>query len=300
MVNIGGVIGIIGGDMRTYMLAKIMKNAGLNIKCLHPSSSDGFTLNEVCSSLDEIFSVCEIIVLPLPVSRDKVSIYSSVSGESLNMSDAVPNAERYGKKTIFGGLFPSEYAFALREAGHDVVDIYDDELLTYNNAIATAEAALMIAMENTEITVRGTDFAVLGYGRIASHFAFIASALGADVTVMARRDEALQDALDEGFSAFKLESLDDNQYVEKLASTLDGSAVIVNTVPHNIIDRRVIEKMNNRPLYIELASYPYGIDARAARELNFKVIYAPSLPGRYSPMSAAEYIYESILNRRKI
>ena len=46
---------------------------------------------------------------------------------------------------------------------------------------------------------------------------------------------------------------------------------------------------------MELASPPYGFDMVSAKELGIKVEIAGALPSRFSPVSAAQAIKESIL-----
>ena len=52
--------------------------------------------------------------------------------------------------------------------------------------------------------------------------------------------------------------------------------------------------MANKPLYIEIASAPGGIDLPAARDKGIKTIIAPSIPGKYSPKTAGKYIFETV------
>ncbi len=281
-------IGFIGGDNRSYLLARKMKSAGFRVKTFGLVLNEGLEDDELFD-IGELFSCCDIIILPVPVSRDKTTVFTARQDISIPLADVLPDTARFGKKIVFGALIPQNYAAALEDLGHTAIDIFENQRLIQSNAMATAEGALMIAMEKTDTTVASANFAILGFGRIASHLAKIISALGGSVTVFARRDEVLVDVAACGYKAFKLVG-----NCDEMARELDSSGVIFNTVPSVIITKEIIEKMNTRPLYIELASYPYGIDTKEARELNFNTIYAPSLPGRYSPRSAAEYIFEAI------
>ncbi len=287
-------IGFIGGDKRISMLAAIMKKHNYNIRATGLLCDDVLSDEELCESARELFSVCDVIVLPVPVSRDKTNIFAEKQGFELKLCDILAIAKGCDKKIIFGGVMPKDFALQLNEYNHIAIDLFNNSDLIYSNAIVSAEGALMVSMERTESSVISTKYGVLGYGRIASYLAKILSALNGEVTVFARRDAALDEASRMGYRTFKLRDDLDEDYVQELSAELDNLSVIFNTVPSNIIKAEIIRNMNSRPLYIELASYPYGIDSRDAREANFNIIYAPSLPGRYCPMSAAEYIFKAI------
>ena len=290
----GRHIGFIGGDMRISILAAIMKDHGFDIKTYGVTGADRFTENEECDAIEKLFAFSEIIVLPVPVTRDKTCVFAERPEISILLRDLIFDSKIFGKKIFFGGLIPRDFKASLEAHGHTVIDVFENDRLINNNAIATAEGALMIAMEKLTTTIISTKFAVLGFGRIGSHLANIISALGGEVTVFARRDEALNNAQRHGYRAVKLLSDLTEKYEYEIARELDGASVIFNTVPSVIVKRGIMEKMHKRPLYVELASYPYGIDSKDARELEFNTVYAPSLPGRYSPVSAAEYIFEAI------
>lgn len=287
-------VGFIGGDMRTNILAQLMKKNGYSIRTLGIVGVDNFQNYEVCKTVQEIFLASEVIVLPVPVTRDKVNIFAECSEFILRLSDIILNASSVGKKVILGGIIPRHLKDLLEENGHTVIDFFENSRLICNNAIATAEGALMIAMEKLQTTIISSSFAILGFGRIGSHLAKIIKALGGKVTIFARRDEVIGDAMGYGYEAVKLEEGSSEHYHFDIARKLDEVSVIYNTIPGIILNRKIIEQMHTRPLYIELASFPYGIDSKDARELEFNTIYAPSLPGRYSPISAAEYIYDAI------
>ena len=66
---------------------------------------------------------------------------------------------------------------------------------------------------------------------------------------------------------------------------------------------KLLKSVNGSPLYIEIASSPGGIDIKAARDAGVEIVLAPSLPGRYAPVSAGKYVFETIseiLSERRI
>ena len=66
-----------------------------------------------------------------------------------------------------------------------------------------------------------------------------------------------------------------------------------------ILDADRLNLLNKDCLIIDLASRPGGVDFQYCNDKNLKVIWALSLPGKTSPVSAGRYIgiaVENILN----
>jgi dipicolinic acid synthetase A subunit len=178
-----------------------------------------------------------------------------------------------------------------------VVDYYDDPVLQLRNALVTAEAALMTAMELTDRTLRDTTVAVLGYGRIGKYLSRLLSNLGAQVTVCARRQESLFEAASEGCRPLLITQAPDGG----LAPLCRDHAVLFNTVPAPILPQEILLGLEPSTLLMDLASAPFGVgdeDVQEATAQNgLRYLRAPSLPGSYAPRDAGRIIAECILNR---
>ena len=57
-----------------------------------------------------------------------------------------------------------------------------------------------------------------------------------------------------------------------------------------------INKMNEKSIFIDLASKPGGIDIEYAKEKDINIILALSLPGKVAPVTAAMHLKETIGN----
>ena len=132
--------------------------------------------------------------------------------------------------------------------------------------------------------------AVTGFGRVAKALCRLLVAMGAQVTVGARKKSALQEAAMLGCRTHLLCGKD------SVASLCQGKAAVFNTVPHWIFDAAALSQIPRDVLLIDLASAPGGFDAEAARALGIPVIWALSLPGKYAPVSAGEIIAETVLS----
>lgn len=153
------------------------------------------------------------------------------------------------------------------------------------NAVPTAEGAIQIAMEQTDVTLHGTQALVIGHGRIGSVLSRKLAALGARVTVSARscRDMAL-------IEAAGLESAD----TRRLTDVLDRFPLVFNTVPAAVLGAAELAKLPRGALVIDLASQPGGVDLAASVPPGLRIIHALSLPGKVAPVTASIAVRDTI------
>ncbi len=280
------IFAVLGGDMRQIVVAERLIMAGKKVKIFSPSLGGKVSGAEMCMTVERAISGSSVIVLPLPVSRDNINLFvNDQSFSETKLFDIIKLAHKHGVESVFGGMIPDETVSYCQSLGIKAYDYYKCERLQEKNALPSAEGALMIAMENTDITVFGMKALICGYGRIGKKLAYILKRLGASVTVAARRDETVCEAVMGGYDTVKIDSAFEIK---------DNFDVIFNTVPFVIFTEEVISKIIGDPIYIEIASKPGGIDLYAAKNKGIRVIAAPSLPGKYSPVSAGEYIFETI------
>ncbi len=154
------------------------------------------------------------------------------------------------------------------------------------NALPTAEGALAIAMQNTDYTISGSCVTVVGYGNIGKVLSDRLIALGANVTVIARREESQAEAENRGALAFGFEKLENIK-----------SDIIFSTVPHLVITDSVIKTLDKSTLIIDLASRPGSVDIDSAERYGISTITALGLPGKVAPKSAGEILKRTILLR---
>ena len=162
--------------------------------------------------------------------------------------------------------------------GYQTLDLLKDPCYLAENAAITADCALRIAANNLATIWNGCPALVIGWGRIGKFLAQQLKALGADVTVAARKetDRALIHAM--GYQA---------EDTSNLYHQLFQYRVLFNTVPAPVLDRKQI--LNCRPdcIKIDLASKP-GIAGN-------DIIWARGLPGKDVPESAGLLIAETAL-----
>lgn len=183
-----------------------------------------------------------------------------------------------GNHPALQGLKPGSLALTARAAGEHpklrLRDYYQKEEVLLCNAAITAEGAIALAMERSERTLLGSRVLILGGGRIAQALAPRLRALGAEVTVYARRAE--QRTLAACLGCRALDSLP-----EKPA----GYHFLFNTVPAPLLPKAAEGALN-----IELASDPGGFRDASG------VVTARGIPGKAAPLSAAVALLDPILS----
>ena len=137
------------------------------------------------------------------------------------------------------------------------------------------------------VTIHRSRCLVIGFGRIGKLLSLRLQALGALVTVSARKpaDAALIRALDM-----------QSDVTGPFARGLGGYDLIVNTVPALVLGEAELEQTRLDSLILDLASKPGGVDQKAARTLGRQVIHALSLPGQVAPATAGYLIRDTILD----
>lgn len=267
---------IVGGDMRQIKLAELLRKEGREVKSM-ALSDEKFSEEEIRSA--------DVLILPIPVSRDNAYINTPMSKERIAIDrvlDAVPNG-----CLVLGACISEEIKKMLVARGLEFEDYYEREELIVKNAIPTAEGALEIAMSELLITVFKSRCLVVGNGRVGKATAQKFQALGADVTVSARKL----------FDFAQIESAGMKYiHTNDIASHAKDFDLIINTVPAEVLTEEALRRVRDDVLIIDLASKSGGVDLEAAKRYGVSVIWALSLPGKCAPVTSGKFIKETIVN----
>jgi len=282
---------IIGGDRRQLELIKLIKEKHGNVKVLgfpKEEIESPFPVLEDCDCIYE--NLCEdalygdIIYLPIPYKDKNGFVNMKYSNLRIQWDDILPYI-RHGSIVMLGKE-DEHICNTAKQHGIHIHDIVNMEEFSITNAIPSAEGAIQIAMENTDITLHGSHCLVLGYGRIGKVLARMLKGIGAYVTVEARKTTDLLWIEENGYKAVHLDNL---------GEVLGKQQIIFNTIPHLVLDRKMLQLVNRKALIIDLASYPGGVDFQAANEMGIRARLDLGLPGRVAPRTAAEAIMQTSL-----
>ena len=275
---------VVGGDMRQAKLAELLSADGHTVHTYALEELGPLAGVHAAEDLGEA-ELADCVVLPLPAAGEGGRLNAPLSGAAHPMEEVLA-ALRPGQVVCAGRVDPATAALA-EGRGLTLHDYFTREELAVANAVPTAEGAIQIAMEELPITLHGARALVIGYGRLGRALAPRLSALGARVSVAARKYAAL--AWAESFNW-------GTERIGQLAGWLCGYDLVVNTVPAPVLGEAELEELKPDCLVIDLASKPGGVDFAAAARLGRKVVWALSLPGKTAPVTAGRAIQTAIYN----
>lgn len=277
-------ISIIGGDLRTVKLIKLLAQDKNKIKVWGFENCEELLDFEkkndnlkIHNNLDEALKN-QIIIGPTPFTKDRKYICTQYTNQKLEIQTL---ANKIRDKLLIGGSVPAEILEQI-----ETIDILKDERLVILNAISTVEGTIEIAIKETQKNLYNSNILIIGYGRIGKILVDRLTAFKANVYCSARGKDITW------IEAYGSKSI---KY-EELNKKIDMFDIIINTVPVLILNKERLELLNKNTLLIDVASAPGGIDFEVAQQLNIKTIWALGIPGKIAPISSAEYIKETIYN----
>ena len=279
---------VIGGDLRIIKLVKMLAEEGNKVyvfgleKAEELKNLENIIFSEKLSKA--IPQDVEVVIGPIPFSSNGVNINAPFSNKEISVRELIHYLN--AKILIAGSIMPDVYNMANDEYV-EIIDIMKREELAVLNTVATAEGAIEIAIANTNKIIHGSKVLILGFGRIGKVLARKMSGLSAKVTCAARKEEDLAWIRAYGHNETNINVLGEN---------LAEFDIIVNTVPHLILNKERLQYVKDECLLIDLASNPGGIDKKEAKERNLKLIWALALPGKVAPITTAEFIKDTIYN----
>ena len=267
---------VVGGDRRQLALARLLGEDGHRVHT--------FALGPDGERSLEGIGRADCVVLPVPASGADGMVPAPLGAGEGCPVEMVLDALSTGQ-LVCAGMAGEELCTAATARGLVLADYFQREDLTVMNAVATAEGAIQLAMEELPVTLCGARALVVGFGRIGRLLAPRLAALGAEVTAAARRGEQRVLARAMGLRAAG---------TEHMARILHSCTLAVNTAPAMVLGREELAALPEDALVIDLASPPGGVDFAAARALGVNALWARGLPGRVAPVSAAGYIRDAV------
>ena len=259
---------VIGGDMRFAHLARMLEKAGRPATgfLLEKAGMDSVPLSEI--------GKCSTVICNWPLRWP-------LADADVKEKDILDQLAPGTTLLLCGPKYPAEKRWDLQ-----YVNLWADERLLQENAWLTAEGAVASAVSRTGFPIMGRSCAIVGYGRIGRALTEILMKLGGEVTVFSRTESKRRLAQESGAKSKDL---------GEIADCIHAYDIVFSTPPSTVMDRKVLEKVGQDTLILDLASPPYGVDMDAARELGLRALREPGLPGRYCPLSAARAIYNAVL-----
>ncbi|RYD06791.1 hypothetical protein N752_02325 [Desulforamulus aquiferis] len=231
-------------------------------------------------SLEAAVEGVQAVILPVPGILEDGNIYCVYQDKPLMLSEALlvklpPNAP------IFAGFARPKLKEIVQRSNVRLITVLDLDEVAILNSIPSAEGAVQMAMDNTDITIHNSKSFVLGFGRTGASIARLLQGMGARVTVVSRDAAHRARAFEMGMETIDLKDLSD---------TISRAEIIFNTVPTMVLTNSILTKAMEDTVIIDVASPPGGTDFDAAKRLGIKALLAPGLPGRVAPKTAGQIL----------
>lgn len=255
------LIGILGSDNRQETLFSLFQKEPAFQTVYHPEPKD--------------FSQYSSLILPIPaVSKDQlICDRSEVQYEPGDLDEAIGAG-----CLIIGGKCPRS----------GWVDVCKRDDFSYYNAVLTAEGAVALIIQETPFGLWKRKCLITGFGRVAQVLADRLKGFGCRICIAARKAGARANAESLGYEAMDISELSDR---------VGDFDIILNTVEAQLFFPSVLSKFRKKAYFMELASHQAGLCPNDLTE-NTGFVYrnAPGLPGKISPLSAAEVYQQTIEN----
>ncbi|MCY0876378.1 MAG: dipicolinate synthase subunit DpsA [Firmicutes bacterium] len=275
----------VGGDARMLEVVRYVSDLDATMSlCGFEHATIEYPDTRKCLLTPEVLSDVAAVVLPVAGMSDDGVVEAKFADAHLTLTDehfaAIPKAA-----LIFTGIARPALASVARKHGLHLVRLMELDEVAILNSIPTAEGAIALAMEHTQITLHGSRCVVLGLGRCGVTLARTLAGIGAKVSVCARKPADLARIAEMGLTPYALQDME---------TALEDADVIFNTIPAPILTSDVLTHIPRSSVIIDIASAPGGTDFRFAEKRGIQAILAPSLPGMVAPKTAGRIIARTI------
>ena len=270
----------IGGDRRQLEVANYLMSQNHKVSVI---GLPDYNNNIHFSNVSEAILLSDAVILPLPVTFDSETVNVKLTDKIIYLKDII----QYKPKCLFGGIISNQLKNELIYNGIKHYDYYKSEPLTVKNAVLTAESAVAIAINCTDISIFNSKSLVIGYGRIGKIVAKYLKTLGSEVTATSRNEGVLAH-----IEADLLTAVNTNN----IADCAGDFDFIFNTAPFPVMNRNFFKNCK-KTVFVEDLATDSGTDFSSAAYYGINAAIYSGLPGKYSPKTAGHYIGEEILSK---
>lgn len=278
-------VALIGGDARQLEVIRKFSELDASVQLIGFDNLK-YAFNGITKSTlnVEMLHGMDAIILP-PVGTDDKGYVESIfsTNELILTEEHIAALPKYAR--VYTGMAKDYLKDICSVQGIELIELFARDDVAIFNSIPTAEGALMMAIQNTDFTIHGSQCMVLGLGRIGMTLARTLQALGAHIKMGVLKPEQFARAWEMGFEPF---------YTTELSHQVTNIDLLFNTIPSMIVTAQIIANIPNRALIIDLASKPGGTDFRFAEKRGIKAMLAPGLPGIVAPRTAGLIIAKTL------
>lgn len=273
---------VAGGDLRQWYLANMLVSKGYSVLAYNLCKEERIKNVKYVSSVKEMIREAEVLVYPIPFLSKK-----RMSGAELNERKELMSELRKGQ-IFFAGCIPETVIRQMESQGVRVFDLMEDNCLTVENSVATAEGMIAEAMIRSPKNVRESRCLILGYGVCGRMLASYLKGMRCEVGVVDKNQKACACARADGMFVIEKDSF---------LQELKQADIIFNTIPEKILSAKHLPYVQKSAWILDIASGNGGVDYTVAQKLGVQAVQLPGLPGKYAPYSSAQIIANTIFRK---
>lgn len=284
----GRVVAVVGGDLRMLEHMRGARAAGATVQ--HYGSVPGAAEaagRPQAASLKDAVKGAKIISCPIPGVGTDGSLFAKYTDEKLLMTPDVLRGAAPGALMFTYCDTPQLIEWA-KGTPVEVIGYGEDDALCILHAIPTAEGAIKLAIEHTDVTLLGMPVLCFGLGRIGMSVAQAFDAMKARVTLTARNPAQLARAEAMGLDTIPLSNLLGHP------DQLKRFALLVSSSSGRVVTREIIAHTRPDAVIMDLCSPPGSVDFDAAKQLNRKVVWGRAQAAS-APRSAGEHEWQVLM-----
>ena len=278
---------ILGGDFRQLEVIRLLAPKLQRIYLVGFENATIESENTIKIAMEDVpLSIIDSILLPIPGIQEDGVVESNFTEKEVILTKEVMKQTREDC-TLYSGIITPFLHDLSKRTNRKIVALFARNDVAILNSIPTAEGVLMLAIQHTDITVHQSQVTVLGFGRVGKTVARLFSAVGANVSVFARKAEDIARIIEMGLMPISHSDFE---------KTINNQDIIINTVPSLIITSSLIREMSSHALIIDLASKPGGTDFDSAKRNHIQTIWALGLPAKVAPKTSGSIIATTLLD----
>lgn len=281
-------LAVIGGDDREIYLIPELQKQGAKVIGLGLEKSPLGDRIEHASSLEEVVKNADAFLFPMFGADERGLVKAKYSNNPIVLNQEFLEVLTENVPIFIGFARPPLRAQA-QALNIPLIEVANRNDVAILNSIPSAEGAIQMAMEATNITIHSSESFVLGIGRTGLTLVNLLKGMGANVTAVARKPEDLARAVEMGVTPVAF---------SQLKREIRKAEIVFNTVPSTVLSQDVLDLMRKDAAIIDLASIPGGTDFEHAQKIGLKAQLAPGLPGIVAPKTAGRMlakIYPSLI-----
>ena len=244
-------IAVVGGDARQLEIIRKLTELDAKLYLIGFEQLDHPFSGAVKEKLDEVdLSQMDAMLLPVSGTTLDGEVETIFSNEKVVLTEQILT-KTPANCIVYSGISNSYLDHIFKTTKRKLVLLFERDDVAIYNSIPTVEGTIMMAIQNTDITIHQSSVVVLGLGRVGMTVARTFALLGAKVKVGARRSEHLARITEMGLTPFHLDDL---------RNEVKDIDICINTIPHLIVNAGVIANMPSR-----IFDYRFSLKARRNR-----------------------------------